>query len=240
MSIAQKIFTLIFMAAVLNSCYTDNPAESTGYGSLTGVVKVYDDRGFPLEDFGDVQVKVSGTDIMTYTNPDGTWLIEKMPVGTYDFEFSKEGFDKGRIFGYRFRGGQHIDIGIRISMMEPPKTKVTSLFAIANKSLNSAVIKAYMTDKSGYLIFFNDNENVDKEYGNYKFVKFEDSRPGDVNGDVKIDLDELKPFFGSGETVYIVIYPVNPSFTTYEDGNSGKVFYAGLGKPSQVISFTMP
>ena len=95
------------------------PEQNVKRGKLFNVSgRVVDDTGAPLQD---VNVFLDGTTIGTSTNPDGFYIMDRIPAGYYELVFSHIGFKKAVYTVEEYNGGSRIQrhqMDLEVSQLE--------------------------------------------------------------------------------------------------------------------------
>jgi len=98
--IATLCILLHFSACTKNN----NTVVSSTPGNITGKLGVNDENGTNLTDFSGALVSIKSTNYSTTSDVAGKWTLSNVEPGTYDFIFSKPGYDSLMIFGITFAG----------------------------------------------------------------------------------------------------------------------------------------
>ncbi len=89
-------FWLLFSLALISSCCENgaspNSTSSSGGGSISGKVILFDSEGAVLTDYSGVQVSIDGTSRLFITDSSGEWQFAGLSNGMYDVTATKPGF----------------------------------------------------------------------------------------------------------------------------------------------------
>lgn len=106
-------FIILFCSA---TAFAQNPSV------ITGKIIDVENNNEPLA-FGDVTVK--GTDISTYSNLDGIYVIEKLAPGDYILEYSFVGYETKEI-NIKVTHAEPTEVNVTLNAKTPPQFKVVS------------------------------------------------------------------------------------------------------------------
>jgi hypothetical protein len=242
------LLSILFQLA----CEKETVIETKETGSISGTVKLYDDKSSTLIDASGVSVSVIGMAGKTsITGFDGKFTIDSLPFDNYDLLFSKTGYGTFKIFGI-----EHV----RQPIITSGSNSVTQLTRVVNMGLNStsAVISlnsidltyndapgieysyslspAPNTNSRGYVRAFLGKKHTtsSSEYISYSNVK------SAVNNPTKggFTAEELYGMgFNPGDSVYVKLYGDSFISNIYTDPNSGITVFPNLNASSPAPIF---
>jgi hypothetical protein len=229
-------------------------------GSITGTVMLFNSDGSMPVDRSGVTVSIQGSSLSTTTDSLGLWTINNVMTGTYTITETKPGYGISEQQGFVFVGGSENDETPNrtyISLAQPPNFSVVldsvknvtdsaiSIWFTMSGSFDTAVDQG----ENDFLVLIGKDSNVNGLMPNsylYSAFTYLTPYPG-VDGYNTISASDLKyAGFKSGESVYVVIYPLDhnaspgPSYSSYYDIATQKMVYTSLGIPSKVIRSEIP
>jgi hypothetical protein len=242
----MKTNLLIFISALLLvSCHDKESEEIIDLkGTVKGKVTLVNEFGFPENDQSGASWSFSdGTkDFSAATNQTGDFLLENVPIGTYNATLQKPDYSPATIRGIRIAGGKE-PFYLSYYLSRPSTTKITELsmqFVNGFINLNGKVKHNYAGDffYVRLVIFFGNTPDVSPQKHSRSVTTYF-SQPSGTALSVNINLESR--LFPSGSTVYAVVYgqsstsyiSINPETFLYE--------YTGLStSPSNVASVKIP
>lgn len=235
----KKIFIYCFLVVLFFSCKksktTENTANSTPTGSITGKVTQLDQYGIVSSNsLNNVTVSLIGTNISTISDASGNYTLSNVPAGMYTLKTEKPGCRPYQIQQINFPGNGTM-------------YKDTYTFDIPTFSFNSAYIKDSM-QFSIRKLFININLNpINKEVG-YFIIASKTGVP-DINDASTFttpfipmsilpntsNYNYFYPPITESGTYYLKVYPYvlnkGSNYPQYFDYNSNKYVYVGQGNP---------
>lgn len=242
-----KILRLsLFMLLLSAGCSTTEIIRLDLTGTIYGTVHTRTEYGGDSGDQKNVLVTLEGSDplISTTTDSSGRFFLNHVPSGTYDLVFSREGYGTIKRMGYSFVGDD--SVFTLASLYEKSSVIIQNLTAeiTDNTSVNVKAMITYDTLNSRsygparpYLIYcIHDSPDVSFDNCTYLYTQpFVEKSGSLLNEGVPIGNDLLQ----SGRKIYIVLYG-NPFLSGYRDPVSRKQIYTSTGKPSDIVSVTIP
>lgn len=231
--------------SLLSSCNEELPDPLFTQGMIYGRVEMDDWDNSP----DDVKVLALGPyeELSATTNQGGNYELGGLGNGTYELEFSKDGFGTMKAHGIQIFGNDTLRRNtIMYEMMGA--LKVPKLIEVLTSSTsdwlyptNIAITTSLSTTKEtnwGYRLFF--AKHPEPSYRDYYCHR--NGRRLRRNGydNILITAEDL-PFEG-GEKIYLIAYVCNPRDEGYWDAYQGRLTFSTLNpeEHSQVMQFTMP
>ena len=232
----------------------NQPAQETG--TISGTIKLYDDKTNALANASGVTVSIIGNqNKFAVTSSDGKFSIEGLPFDNYDLSFSKTGYGTYKIFGLEHqkqsntpaRNASTTQITRVINLGAVSTSSVTSLSAI-DAIFNGAPGIEYSytitpvpnSSNRGYSrAFLDKNKNVSpNNYLAFSEIKSVISNNA-IGGFTAEDLYGLG--FNSGDSIYVKIYGESFYSNDYTDPASGKRVFPNLNAVSaEATGFKVP
>jgi hypothetical protein len=182
----------------------------------------------------------------TATNQDGNYELGGLGNGTYDLEFSKEGFGTMKAYGIQVFGNDTLRRNTFMYEMMGA-FKVPRLLEVltasgywlqSNEIAITTNLSASKETNWGIRLFFAKHPDV-----SYRdFYCHRNGRRLRRNGyDNSLIIADNLPF-ESGEKIYLIAYVCNPGDEGYWDAYLGRLIFSTLNREehSQVMEFTMP
>jgi hypothetical protein len=223
-------------------------------GDIKGIVSVIDGYGYSLGDKSNVKVQLSNDKLFMEdsTDKNGQYSFHDIPFGNYHINLIKENYIES-ILDFRLShvGGEAPTITSQI-IHEIPEYKYAIdsltyydvrndlLFYLRAIDANKPISKS-----SWFYVHFFFSQSPDVSFENYdnSFVTFIFSSPGNniFNGDWwwwDVSYNFLNTYSG---TIYCRVYPQVYYQEMWPGNDLGpwKVVHETLGKPSEVLSFTL-
>jgi hypothetical protein len=224
-------------------------------GNLVGYLLTYNEfEYYPLVDNSRVLIETKGLDgnYSTYSDDKGRYEFTDLPAGTYDLNFSKEGFGKSVLRGVRHLGGKPTIIGyndnqrmyVYTRLYKIPSTQIEDI-SLENDSL-VAKFNFENTEKDfvPVYMYFSDHpdfENKEAEVRGFNFEK--------VNGQFRALFNKADLPFQTGAAVYCRASVVSSDLygclrvnenNEYTFCTSADIIYPTLGHESNQFSFIFP
>jgi len=241
----------IVISIIIVSCtkkYNEYPTQIQT-GNMIGFVTLYDENGNLIQNKSGVNISVNGLstfNVLTDTN--GRFEIDRVPTGTYNINFTKNGFSETKRVGYEFVGGVNPTLLTQILSM--PTSTTVNLLSLTFDTTSKQVKANFKLNNNGpvgsygYIRFYYGLSDT-VSFSNYDFtVSYGYSKTKTIDTlthNVSITGITQNNYYGSGAKVYFIAYgsPINSS--SYTDINTGKTIYPGLNPiASQKISLVLP
>ena len=105
--VRYPLLILLSISVFLTSC-TKTEYEPGLKGNMVGYVVTFDEYSKPFADHSQVLVTAIGEGIVytTATDRNGRFEFERLPTGTYELQFEKNGFSTLKQFGIQHLGGE--------------------------------------------------------------------------------------------------------------------------------------
>lgn len=191
-------------------------------------------------------IRVEGGEepIILQTDNSGRFEIPNLKTGTYDIEFTREGFGTHKVIGHTFVGGENPSI-LTSNLYELPDVTIVD-FAIMDKSNQSEVIM-----EGAVLLDFSDEG---PSTGNYRYYihNTNEVSPSNYRETGVISSNTLqasfvflktinRKIFPPNSTLYVILYPCTETSQNYIDIITGNRIFSSI-KPSgsSVKSFVVP
>ena len=262
------IAALCVILCLSNCTKNNNTIVGTTPGNITGNVKIFDENGTALSDLSGAFISIKGTNYSTSSDANGKWTLANVEPGTFDFIFSKPGYDSLIIYGITFAGNGTLLLNPSYALSSTyifnidqfntyswppdniqywPISKITDVKftqpVIGNSFVPDSIkyleIKMQCNNSCNYAIAFT---SLQPGVSIYSFKNFL-SLYSDFNSSTKIitlkySSDNLTSEYKSGDKVYIRIYPGNGGYT--QDLRNGEKHWVHLGDPAPEVSFIVP
>ena len=244
-------FCFLTIAFAFYACKKD--AVPVLKGDIKGIVSIFDGYGYSLQDRSKVKVQLSSDKLFLEdsTDTNGQYSFKDIPFGNYRINLIRENYIES-ILDFRLShvGGEAPTITSQ-TMYEIPEYK----YAIDSLTYNGSsrllfYLKAIDATKSfsqgAYFyvhFFFSQSPDVSSENYDNSFVTFSFKGAGNniFNGDWwwwDVSYNFLKTYSGP---IYCRVYPQVPYHEMWPEYDLGpwSVVKESLGKPSEVLSFTL-
>ncbi|GEM_PF-738955 len=225
-----KAMALCLAVALLSACSnsgTPDPVEDSGVGAIQGFVNLHDAFGVPLRN-DSMLVSITGTGFTSLSAIDGDYVFTRVPLGTYELVFEKEGYGtfKRQVEHERsFERGNTTLLDLFLGQIS--STQVTGgrnpefdgndlRIGISTLPSGSATNPVYIS------AFLGKEESVSNEVniGVVGPIRYID---GTASVDMRVTAAQLAAFgFQSGETIHYKIYGDSFQTNAY-DGENGKI-----------------
>lgn len=221
-------------------------------GSLVGYVKLLDDFGVAYENQSDVSIKTVGTHAVYVVKSDSKGRFEffDLPAGTYDFEFSKNGFGSVWLKGVRHLGGEPTILQFignyiyPVELVQIPSTVISNLSLEADSLFADFIFTNNQPDQVKVLIYFSDVP--DFEIANSQFIRSFLFTKSSGGYSTYFDTSFLQ--VSSGQNFYtkarVCSSPVPECLqlidNSYISCSTSYVFYPSLGNEFSAFSFVFP
>jgi hypothetical protein len=235
---------LVFSGCNKNEDSSPSSTSSTGYGDLTGTIKVYSEEG-RLYGNNDIQVLVDETNQSIIADTTGNWSILKVEEGIKNITFKKQGFSTYKLVD-KYINKDHTT-NFSTEFYKTPSFYVTNLKA--QLITGSVKITGHITDIThvygGVIVncFVSDNSDVSKFPNKYKYREWivTSTGHGNFNFTENISLSSLyNAGIPASSTIYLVAY-TDYANQSYKDKVTGKTFYSSLSdSASNIVSITLP
>jgi hypothetical protein len=192
-------------------------------GSLTGGVYVCREGGEPdlLYSKG-VKVEIENTDLYTYTDEDGRFIIDNVPSGTLNLVFTKEGYSGHKKCGIQFLGGADYPVNVGAVNIYEISSTVVEEFSIESSPgfvTFNAVIDPPSSDTldRGILILISDNQLI--SYNN-NLMHLDYLIYTGNSMSVQLDRDDFTEqlsSFDPNKTYYAIAYGISGGYGKYYD-----------------------
>ncbi|MCU0438958.1 MAG: carboxypeptidase-like regulatory domain-containing protein [Raineya sp.] len=257
---SKSIFgTLIVCSlAVLGSCSKKEAVYPDLKNNIRGKVEVYTENGILTNSEG-VSVSIVGTKFAATTDANGIYEIKDVPAdNNYRFLAKKEGLNDYYFFSSIPQTGP-TSANISFSLYSPSTIEASNLTGTLNASKTTLSVSLNQSKKietywSGAVIYFSKNSDVSStnyEYSDYVLDNVYTCPPAggacsyvyDSKAESTFSISNLKKYFPSGTTVYMVTYGTTQYFQNYgyTDTNTGKFINTVLNnKPSNIVSIVIP
>ena len=102
----RAILPVLLVVLILNSCKKEKYRSYENSGDLILRVYEYFENDTIVSDHSNIKVEIEGTEplVTGYTDTSGTFLVNDLPMGVYNLNFSKEGFDDSFLQNFQFIG----------------------------------------------------------------------------------------------------------------------------------------
>jgi len=246
MTHTKRLILIFLIGIMITACKKEETIQT---GKLIGFITLYDENGNLLQDKSGVNINAIGSSSFNTTSTsDGRFEIDNLPMGTYNINFTKQGFAETKRIGLNFIGGTNPTI-IAQSMCKPTTTSV-NLLSLTFDTVNYEVkanckINSNVPIGSEEFVRFYYGTSDTVSYTNYDYssgIGVDKLANDTMTHSIWIDGITLNNYYASGTKIYIVAYgePSNLS-TTYTNINTGKTIYPGLNlKASQIKSIIIP
>lgn len=246
----KKIVLLLSVVALTYSCKkepvpTPEPAKT---GNLSGKVIQYDQFGSPYTTgLNTTLVTMVGKNLSATTDVNGNYNFSNIASGTYTLSFEKAGSGKNLLqaIAYKYTDTTRYNVAVADipgfqltnayvkdtlwfsgtlagfyynANTSPANNKATAV-AIVGKSSNIT-----LADPNSYLNFAPSSLLNTLDYGRFLSYSF------------------LKQTYGfkKDSTIYVKIYPVSNTGSTYIDNQLNRPVYHAFGSPSSTFTLTIP
>ena len=260
----KTIFSILIIVAFFDyfGCkekdviYVETNPGNVKPGTIIGTVTYRPDYRSYETNLSGVRVNIVGTAFSTTSDANGKWILTDIPVGTYDINLTKAGFDTTTIFDVVFAANGTLPLET-YTLYQKPTAAFISLTAEMINTSNTFGLGDTTQElfKINYTNVVNDtnieftlclNNSPDVDYNNNKITLYYGS---DWEGyynvlNLKnqimdyINYNYLQQYFKTGETVYLVAYPGAQELIC-EDYRTGYQRISSLGAPSPIASFLM-
>jgi len=246
MSQTKRLFLIFLIGIMITACKKE---ENIQRGKLIGFITLYDENGNLLQDKSGVNINAIGSSSYNTTSTNnGQFEIDNLPMGTYNVNFTKQGFAETKRL-VSFTGGTTPTISTQ-SMSKPTTTSV-NLLSLTPDTVNYVVKASYKLHSDApkgsnefVRFFYGTSDTV--SYTNYDYSVgigvYKLAVNDTMTHSVSIGGITLNNSYASGTKIYIVAYgePITLG-TTYTDINTGKTIYPGLNlNASQIKSIIIP
>lgn len=243
------IFSMLIM--LVSGCSKEETRQYDFKGDLKGHITLYDDTGsFELTDNDSININIEGTDpeVNIYADNAGNYLIEDLPLGTYNIIFSKTGFYPLKFQNIKFEGGYEPSI-LNVFLRKECSVIVKD-YAINLENNRLSVTGTISHDKNieipGHIyqyslqLYIGKSEDVSMKNNNWSYVFFTQLE-NDTVFDYTRGLDAtFLHFFPSGSVIFTVIVGTSSGvMQTYNYETDSYETY-GYGSPSEIKSFIVP
>jgi hypothetical protein len=256
---------LLFFSLILISC-TKTEILPDLKGNMAGYVYTFGEfaeSGIP-DDKSGVTVIVLGTkEYTTTSDKNGRFEFSKLPAGTYELQFQKNGYGTLKQFGIKHLGGEptvlnsafdHSSYGSAFVLHALPTTAITELKIEKDSLFCGITFQGVMPEALYIQLFLSRTENFDSKSADYIFTNFRlEAKEGKYSSQFgSFILQRLpfnkgeKVFFRAcvspyyGQTVTISDFWHLIGIDTYFDYENNEVVYPALGKVSGHYSFIFP
>ena len=241
MSKSPVTYFLILILAATAACEkTDPPLLS---GDIAGMVTVYDEDLYPLEDMSGVQLSLTGENFRAESTTDqyGRFLFEDISYGNYQADLEMEGYIKSFTDYTLNHLGGYSPTMVNYSIHEVPKFETWIDSIQFNGKYNRSYLYANLPGSSGqpkigynFWCFFSSTPDVSRDKYVAECVAWmnfpqPDSLPLQIHFEIyDIRFDQLET-----DSIYLCVYPrAWGRGVFYEDH-----YPEALGKASNVFSF---
>lgn len=226
---------------LFSGCNDDDPVPLTSNSAIQGYAQIYsnNDKGIEVTAIGPY-----GTET-TLTNDDGYFMIAGLGNGTYDLEYTKEGYGTHKQFGIQLFGNDTINAGNiylyeRFNELSMPLLYEVKDERLLNGLSQEAIVitTSWKRDLPPARFFIGFDDKVDYTNFEYTQVGFQLIRNGE-SGRLFI----LHSFYTlpvqSGQKVYLVGYVCNSNDEGYLDPFKDQLIYPTLIEESKsnVVEF---
>ena len=255
MSIARLSFCLVLATLLATACEeVQGPPGGIATGSAAGFVKLYDEYGFLLQEKQGVTVTVSDTDpvVSATTNASGRYQLDDLETGTYEIEFSKDGFATYTYF-FKFIAGPVTNYLGFVDMVERSSTVVSGLEIGYDQESWMYLVRCTLQPEPlpdnpiNIRYFIGDSQNVSSSNYNSTvldhFDRLYNDMIGSSPGQIEYLSDELTDAlseYATGTTVYIIAHGCPENADPYEDYNGNTVFPGINTTGSNIVTCTIP
>ena len=237
----RPFIILILLILWAEGCDKTEPVLLSG--DIAGMVTVYDENDFQLEDMSGIQISLMGENfqVESTTDPGGRFLFKDISYGNYRADLEMEGYVKSfRDYTLNHLGGYSPTL-VEYTLHEVPKFETWIDSIQFNGKYERSYLYVTLQGLSGlprigynFLCFLSNTPGVSREQFIAEGIGFSFyDQPGDHPAEISFELytnrfDELE-----SDTIYLCVYP-----RAWGRG----VFYVdhypeALGKASNVISF---
>jgi hypothetical protein len=253
LSLYLVAITSIMIAGCSKSKDTTPVVET---GTISGTVKLYDDKTNALTNASGVTVSIIGNDgKVAVTASDGKFSIEGLPFDNYDLSFSKTGYGTYKIFGLTHQKQSNTPSGAvsttqiaRLINLGAVSTSSVSALNAIDATFNGvpgieysySISPAPTNSNRGYTrAFLSKARNISPA----NYIAFSETKSvisnNAIGGFTAEDLYGLG--FNSGDSVYVRIYGESFYSNDYTEPSSGKRVFPNLNAVSaESIGFKVP
>ena len=241
-----KKLCLIYCLAFLwlSGCTKKETQNMDIKGDLTGKVKTFLEYGLAVNDYANIAVTLTGSDIpMVYTDTAGNYTLKNIPLGNYSLSFSKEGYGTYLISNFLFIG-KDTPQNTSLNLWHKSSTRITGYnLSFSRQYLHfsgtithvfpKSVMNVYPYDWPGMSIYLSDSANVSPT--NYEqILSFNSNQNISTNFTDSVYI--YNSLYHSGSKIYAIIYGHNALGFQLYDYEKGIYYDPCIGEPSEVKS----
>jgi Carboxypeptidase regulatory-like domain len=229
---------------------TTGPA---GTGSITGSVALIKANGLQPAERESVAVSIDGTQFSAITDSIGAWSIPNLGPGTYNFSFSRAGYDTARAVQVGFTGTGSKSLGTT-NLCQAPSFNVSNLWhwvsADTNRIRLGIKLDTTLSDSNApyrVFLFFGTDSFVSSNPSHYAAVSTNNVmifQNGVDSTSIILTAQTLVNFgFVEGNAVYIAAYAANAGSanSAYTDPATGRAVYVNINPVgSNVVKVVVP
>jgi len=217
-------------------------------GRIAGYVSLYDENNSLIENMSGVIVTIeSMPSFNATTDIYGKFVIDNVPSGTFNIDFTKQGFSETKQTGFSFVAEKGAYMLSKI--LCKPSTTTVKLVSLsidsANHQFGMIVLECYshtLSKNSAIArVFYGLSNSI--SYSNYDYSL--SMSPDDIsstNDSIMVGIG-FSPYnyCSSGTKVFVIAYGAPSNYSSYINTNTGKTIYPGLNPtPSQIMSIVLP
>ena len=224
---------------------TQPVATAVARDTIKGKVTQYDQSGnVYTNNLNTTTVSVEGTTITTITDITGSYQIPGISSGNYTLTFSKPGCILYKLKNISFGVKQGLKYNIDIS--DKPTFIFTNAYAKDTSIIGDDCFGGYFAVRVGIqptnsfhiavAIYGKTNELNIADSSSYTFYRI-----FDIPNNASTRIDYLPycfsgfPYFQSGSTFYVRIYPLSTAAFSYNDPTTGNLVFTNYGTPYPII-----
>lgn len=236
----------IFFLIVISGCTKKETVELELKSDFIGEVFTFSEVGAPLRDYANVQVQVEGLpqSLNLVTDTAGKFYIDQLPMGTYKFILTKEGFGIGTVSNVKIIGGDK-PVHYRFALFQKSRTTVTDYtLSIENDMLivKGSIQHYYQSDGAYAYIrpFLEITVSNAPDFTGYVFKDYFYVLESDYSRfETKYFIQ--KQYFPTGSSIYVKLCGRNAIYGNYVYDFESDTYYDNTtGAPSQVKSIIVP
>lgn len=251
LSTIKYIFVLAILSIFAFSCKVGEvgPEGAKGTdatlrkGNIIGFANAFTEAAALLPSFEGTSVLLEGNGLSktVSTNAEGKYEFTDIPVGTYNFTFTRTGFGTRRIFGKPHAGGSNITVNNAMQLVANPSLNITSVtLTPSGNNINGSGTTSGMMIPGTTNIFVVAFISTSNTVSNTNYMLATSSFLGGTNTNFTSTFLNVAQNFPAGTQLYFRVY--GASSANFDiDYATGRRIYSNLGTtPSPVATVTLP